>query len=236
MGEIRMTNEFAVREVRSTFYNCCNASALTNRDLLILLLEPIAKNRSVSVLVDQLLEIDLPTLADMSEFELGMLLGLEEKQSLLLMALFEFSRRVCHSTSKEIKTIRSHHDVIDLVKGMADYDREHFVIIHLDTKNKVIGKETISIGSLNRATVHPREVFKGAIRRGAASIIAVHNHPSGDSTPSPEDIQLTDRLREAGEIMGIEVLDHIIIGTFSNTSISQKGLMDGRKSARGLSA
>jgi DNA repair protein RadC len=86
--------------------------------------------------------------------------------------------------------------------------KEHFVCLFLNTKNHVIGQETLSVGSLNASIVHPREVFRAAIKRSSASIICVHNHPSGDPTPSPEDIQLTHRLVEAGSIIGIEVLDH----------------------------
>lgn len=233
MNEIRMTNEFAVKEVRSVYYGCCNADALSNRDLLILLLEPIIKDRSVSILVDQLLEKGLPSLADMSEFELGALLGLNEKQSLPLMALFEFTRRLNKHGFKQTATIRSPADAIEFLKDLRNYDREHFVILHLDTKNNVISRETISIGSLNLTIVHPREVFKSAIRRGAAFIIAAHNHPSGDSTPSSEDLNLTTGLQEAGELLGIELLDHIILGSFSDTSFLNMGYMVGRSNNTG---
>jgi DNA repair protein RadC len=94
--------------------------------------------------------------------------------------------------------------------GLAD--REHSVMMCLDTKNKIISLITLSIGTLNVGLVHPREVFKSAILSNAASIILGHNHPSGDPEPSPEDIQMTERVAEAGRIIGIELLDHIIIG------------------------
>jgi DNA repair protein RadC len=93
---------------------------------------------------------------------------------------------------------------------IADLDKEYFILIYLNTKNRVIGRETISIGSLNAAIVHP--FFKAVIRRGAASIICAHNHPSGIPDPSSEDIELTKRLVEVGEITGIEVIDNIIVG------------------------
>jgi DNA repair protein RadC len=95
---------------------------------------------------------------------------------------------------------------------LADVDREHFAIIFLNQKNFVIGINTASIGSLTATTVHPREVYKGAILSNAASIICGHNHPSGDCQPSPEDLVVTARLVEAGKLLGINVLDHIIIG------------------------
>jgi DNA repair protein RadC len=108
--------------------------------------------------------------------------------------------------------------------GLAD--REHSVMMCLDTKNKVISLITLSIGTLNVGLVHPREVFKSAILSNAASIILGHNHPSGDPEPSPEDIQMTERIAEAGRILGIELLDHIIIGDEGRfVSMKEKGFM-----------
>lgn len=95
----------------------------------------------------------------------------------------------------------------------------------LNTKNHVLAQETLSMGSLNASIVHPREVFRAAIKRSSASIVCVHNHPSGDPTPSPEDIQLTHRLVEAGTIIGIEVLDHVIIGDQRFISLKEEGFM-----------
>lgn len=102
--------------------------------------------------------------------------------------------------------------VFEVCKDMAKLDREHFVVLHLDNKNRIIARETVSIGTLNQAIIHPREVFKAAVHNGSAAIICVHNHPSGDSTPSAEDKEIVQRLDAAGKIIGIRVLDHIIIG------------------------
>lgn len=102
-------------------------------------------------------------------------------------------------------------------------DREHFVVACLDTKNKIVNVTTAHIGSLNASVVHPREVFKTAILSNAASIIVCHNHPSGNVTPSSEDVQVTGRLIEAGKVIGIEVLDHIIIGDDDYLSLKEKG-------------
>ena len=104
-------------------------------------------------------------------------------------------------------------------------DREHFKIIHLNTKNNIIGVETISIGSLNSSIVHPREVFKSAIIKSSASIICLHNHPSGDTKPSRADIDITQRLIKAGEIIGIKVLDHLIIGEDNYLSMKEEGII-----------
>lgn len=126
--------------------------------------------------------------------------------------------------SSEVKQIKSPEDVISLAESyMAGLDRENFVILMLDNKNKLIGINTVSVGSLNTTTVHPREAFKPALLANSAAIILVHNHPSGDPTPSREDIETTKRLHEAGEILGIKVLDHIVIGDYS-LSLKAKGL------------
>lgn len=100
-----------------------------------------------------------------------------------------------------------------------------YTCLFLNTKNQVLHKQTIFIGSLNASIVHPREVFKEALRRSAASIICFHNHPSGDPTPSREDIEVTKRLAECGKIIGIEILDHLIIGDQKYISLKEKGYL-----------
>ncbi len=104
-------------------------------------------------------------------------------------------------------------------------DREHFMVISLNTKNMVISIETASIGSLASSIVHPREIFRNAIRIGAASVILAHNHPSGNPTPSSEDVEVTKRLYEVGSVVGICVLDHLIIGNGSYYSFKEEGLV-----------
>jgi len=120
----------------------------------------------------------------------------------------------------------STRDVFSLMeKDLSKADREKFIALHLDAKNRVIAKETVAIGSQTAVIVHPREVFKGAVLNGTASIVCVHNHPSGDPTPSEEDIQITDRLVMAGDVLGIMVLDHIILGDGVYFSFSDSGKM-----------
>jgi len=104
-------------------------------------------------------------------------------------------------------------------------DREHFEILHLDTRNKITSKEIISIGSLNQSIVHPREVFKSAILNNSASIILLHNHPSGDPKPSRQDIDVTKRLEDAGNILGITVIDHVIFGESGYISFKEEGIL-----------
>jgi len=122
-------------------------------------------------------------------------------------------------------TVTSPLEVVNLVKDLDKKDREHFLCIHLNTRSVIIGVEEVTIGSLNAAVVHPREVLKGALLNNAAGIILVHNHPSGDSDPSEDDIEITKRLVKACEIMGIEALDHIIVGGGNYFSFKEKNIM-----------
>lgn len=103
--------------------------------------------------------------------------------------------------------------------------KEHFAALHLDGKNRIVCLDVVSIGSLNQSIVHPREVFKTACLSNAAAVILVHQHPSGDATPSREDISITKRLQEAGDIMGIKVLDHVIVGDGEYVSFVERGLL-----------
>ena len=124
------------------------------------------------------------------------------------------------------RQILSPNDAYEMIKDqLQDLDREQFIIACLNTKNEPTNITVVSVGSLNKAIVHPREVFKTAILSNAASIMAFHNHPSGDTTPSQQDLQLTNRLYEAGELLGIKLLDHLIIGDGSFTSLKEKGYL-----------
>ena len=126
----------------------------------------------------------------------------------------------------QTRTISSPKDAYEMIKEQLEgLDREQFIIACLNTKNEPTNITVVSVGSINKAIVHPREVFKTAILSNAASIMAFHNHPSGDTIPSDQDIQLTHRLVEAGELLGIKLLDHLIIGNRSFTSLKQKGYL-----------
>ena len=126
----------------------------------------------------------------------------------------------------ENKKIISPKEVYKIVSEYLNgVDREHLVLLTLDTKNCINSITTVSIGSLNTSIVHPREVFKTAIISNASSIILAHNHPSGDPTPSKEDINITDRIKESGKILGIDLLDHLIIGDDSYISLKEKGIL-----------
>lgn len=220
-------NKSAIKEAKSGYFMNCNPSLFSNKDLLILILDPLLRERSLSVTADDILQHGLPYLTNLSEFELSTLFGLSEKQSFHLMAVFELARRIGGLKRDEIVVIRTPEDARDIVLDLKFLDKEHFVCIFLNTKNHVIGRETISVGTLNAALVHPREVFRAVIKRGAASIVIAHNHPSSDPSPSQEDIMMTRRLVKAGELLGIEVMDHIIIGGDDFVSLKNLDLMSG---------
>ena len=126
----------------------------------------------------------------------------------------------------QTRQILSPNDAYEMIKEQLEgLDREQFIIACLNTKNEPTNISVVSVGSLNKAIVHPREVFKTAILSNAASIMAIHNHPTGEKKPSQKNIQLTHRLYEAGELLGIKLLDHLIIGDGTFTSLKEKGYL-----------
>ncbi len=122
-------------------------------------------------------------------------------------------------------TCTNAENVFELFRELAQESREHFVALHLDAKNRIICYDTVSIGSLNASIVHPREVYKAALLSSAAAVIFIHNHPSGDTKPSREDIEITKRLKDAGELLGIRVLDHLIVGETGYYSFANDGIL-----------
>jgi DNA repair protein RadC len=163
-------------------------------------------------------------LVDATEQELTSIKGIGKIKALQIISTLKLANTLT-ATSIPVHKIKSPEDVYKLIEPeFRHLKKEHFICIYLDTKNGVIGKETVSIGSLNASIVHPRELFRGAIKRSCASIICSHNHPSGNPEPSPEDIDITKRINEAGTIIGIDVLDHIIIGNFTFVSMKERGL------------
>ncbi|WP_242228525.1 DNA repair protein RadC [Bacillus cereus group sp. BfR-BA-01323] len=199
------------------------AGSLSNRELLAVLLRTGSKELKLS---DKILhQFDgLRMLKDATLEELISIHGIGISKASQLMAAFELGRRMVRLEYQNRYSIRSPEDCAKyMMEEMRFLQQEHFVCLYLNTKNQVIHRQTIFIGSLNTSIVHPREVFKEAFRRAAASIICLHNHPSGDPTPSREDIAVTKRLVECGQIIGIEVLDHIIIGDHKFVSLKEKG-------------
>ncbi|HWO55532.1 MAG TPA: DNA repair protein RadC [Paenibacillus cookii] len=204
------------------------ASAVSNAELLAILLRTGTKQESAIHLAQRILQQvgSMRRLVDMSAEELMAIKGIGSAKAVQLKAGIELGLRLARTRMDEPVVIRSPRDAADVLMEQLRYlQKEHFVCLFLNTKNHIIAQETLSIGSLNASIVHPREVFRAAIKRSSASILCAHNHPSGDPAPSPEDISLTSRLKEAGEIVGIEVLDHLIIGDGEFVSLKEQGLM-----------
>ena len=169
----------------------------------------------------------LRALADCSPAELRKVRGIGAAKSAAIKAALEIARRFgTQPTPTKAGAFLNPEAVFERYRTtLGTEKRETFLALLLDAKNRLIRDVTISLGSLTQSIVHPREVFEPAIRDSAASVLFVHNHPSGDTTPSSEDIEITRRLRQTGEVIGIRVLDHVIVSESSYTSLTQKGLL-----------
>ncbi len=187
------------------------------------------KGKSVLTIAQEIInkEKNLSNLASRSLDSLTKEAGIGKDKAATLLAAFEMSRRI-QSQSKltSNKKITSPQDIAEIfIPILRDEVKEKFIVVCLNSSNKVIKNETISIGNLNSSVVHPREIFKVAIDSLSASIILIHNHPSGNPEPSNEDISITKKIVEAGKIMDIPVFDHIIIAGDTFTSFVEKRLL-----------
>jgi len=210
------------------------AAALMDAELIAILLRTGMKGTSAVQLALQLLQKfqTLENLARAPVEEIAHIKGVGETKAIQLKAAFELARRLSEGTRDKQKIISSPADAAGVMReAMRLLDREEFYVLLLNTKNGLIKRAPISRGSLNASIVEPREVFKDAIAVSAASMILVHNHPSGDPTPSSEDITVTKRLVKAGELLNISVLDHIVLGRHTAgrdqdfVSLKELGLM-----------
>lgn len=187
-------------------------NVLSDAELLAIILQSGSKGENVIDMSNRMIaKFGLNKLASLSFKELQEIKGIGLAKAMQIKSLFELNKRV--KILKNNFQIKCSEDVFEYCSGkLADKDKEFFIIIMLDSKNKIIKDEIVSVGTLNSSLVHPREVFKSAIKESANSIILVHNHPSGDATPSDEDMEITERLIKAGELLNIKVLDHIVVG------------------------
>jgi DNA repair protein RadC len=204
-------------------------SKLTNSELIAILLRVGSTKDTAVSLAQKILKHDergLKNLLDKGPEFLCSFHGVSDAKAAQLLAAVELGKRVARLEPENKYKISSPGDVSTyLMEDMRYLKKEHFKTVLMDTKNQILDVVTVSIGNLNSSIVHPREVFVEAIKKSSASMILVHNHPSGDTKPSREDISITERLMEAGDIMGIKVLDHIIIGDGTYLSFKEENII-----------
>ncbi|KIJ85970.1 MULTISPECIES: RadC family protein [Staphylococcus] len=205
------------------------ASHLSHAELLAILINTGRKGYSSLDIANELLKsiVNLKELKHLSINDLNKIKGVGLYKALTLKAAFELGERM-HSGSVDDKIqINSPKDVADFMMGKMEHlTQEKFIALFLNSKNIIIKQKTIFMGTLNSAIVHPREIYSEAVKCASNAIIVLHNHPSGDTTPSLEDIKTTDRLRECGDILGIQLLDHVIIGDHTYLSMVEEGYFD----------
>lgn len=205
------------------------ASHLSHAELLAILINTGRKGYSSLDIANELLKsiVNLKELKHLSINDLNKIKGVGLYKALTLKAAFELGERM-HSGSVDDKIqINSPKDVADFMMGKMEHlTQEKFIALFLNSKNIIIKQKTIFMGTLNSAIVHPREIYSEAVKCASNAIIVLHNHPSGDTTPSLEDINTTDRLRECGDILGIQLLDHVIIGDHTYLSMVEEGYFD----------
>ena len=191
------------------------AKVLSNEELLAIILQSGTKSTSVMDLSESILR-DCDGLFGLKMAKIEELIdlkGVGPAKATQIKAAVEFGKRLSKATQNKQGRILSSKQIGDqLICEMRDLMQEHFVVFYLNSKNEIIKKETIFIGTLNQSIAHPREIFHLAVRFSASRLILVHNHPSGNPEPSDQDVLFTERLVSCGEMMGIEVLDHIVVG------------------------
>ena len=202
---------------------------LTDAELIAILLRTGTKGKSVLSVAQELINKNknLAVLATLSFSNLLKTNGIGKDKAATLIAAFEINRRI-ESQSKWVsdKKITSPKDVADIfIPLLRDEVKEKFILVCLNSANKIIKHEVISVGNLNSSVVHPREIFKAAIENNSASVILIHNHPSGNPEPSNEDIAITKKIVEAGRILDIPVFDHLIIAGNLFTSFVDKRII-----------
>ena len=203
------------------------AQALSNAELLAIILRTGVQGESVLHLASRLLARygGLLGLARANFSELCAERGLGPAKATQLIAALELGRRLLIASPEERPVVRSPADAASLLMmEMSLLQQEHLRLLLLDTKNRVLGMPTVYIGSLNMSVLRVGEVFREAIRQNCAAVIVAHNHPSGDPTPSPEDVAVTERIVNAGKLLDVEVLDHLVIGQQRYVSMKERGL------------
>lgn len=200
--------------------------SLNNEELLAIILKTGTKDISVKMLASSILK-QVDNITDLKEITLEKLKtikGIKEAKACELLASIELGKRLQqkYHQVEEIKILNA-NNIYEYYKKLSDKKQEYFYCVYLDTKNKIIKDKLLFVGTINESLVHPREIFKEAYLLSASSIICVHNHPSGNVSPSKNDIMITKQLQNVGNLLGIRILDHIIIGKNEFYSFTEQG-------------
>jgi DNA repair protein RadC len=199
--------------------------ALLDEELMAILLRTGNQNQSVLELSKKVLyHLDtLNALETMTYQELSSISGIKSAKACTIIAAIELGRRLAIKPLVAKLTIKEPKDVYHyLIHELKTLEQEHFICLYMNVKSQVIAKETIFIGTISQMIIHPREIFKHAIKYMASGVIFIHNHPTGETTPSMADVKATHQLKEAGLLLGIEMIDHIIIGNHEFYSFKEK--------------
>ncbi|MBE6034662.1 RadC family protein [Aminipila sp.] len=204
-------------------------SALSNAELLAIIIRTGTNKKSAVTLANEILtfkENGIAFLAECVPEELSEIQGIGRTKACQIVAAIELGKRIATKPKQMRINVNNPEAIADLfMEKMRYYKKEFFDVVMLNTKGDVIAIENTAIGDLNCTIIHPREIFCKAVKKSASAVIFIHNHPSGNPTPSKEDIEITKRLVKAGEVLGIRVLDHIIIGDGTFLSLKNKNLM-----------
>jgi DNA repair protein RadC len=195
---------------------------LSESELLAIILRSGTRGENVIEMSNRIIaKHGLSKLSELSMKELQEIKGIGPAKAAQILAMFELNKRKKASKSSK-RAMKSAKDVFEYATNKWPRgDREQFMIMHLNTKGRVIGDEVVSVGTLNSSLIHPREVFKSAVKESSNSVILAHNHPSGDPEPSVEDEEVTKRLSDAGKVLGITLLDHVIVAGDKYYSFAQ---------------
>lgn len=207
---------------------------LSDSELLALVLQSGVRGANALDIARRILVTfeDLRGVARASWREIVRVRGVGPAKAARIQAALALGRRARPSPGDRPGPFLGARDVYHrLAPRLSSKEKETFYALHLDSKNRLVREEAVSVGTLTASLVHPREVFRGAIREAAAAVIVAHNHPSGDPTPSAEDLEVTSRLRSAGEVIGIPLLDHVIIGTDRYVSLAERGRLSERSAS-----
>jgi DNA repair protein RadC len=199
---------------------------LRDNELIAILLGTGYAGKNVIEVANEILcKFPTKNLLSLDYIQLSKIKGIGPSKACSMLAAFEMTKRALEVEDNNLPTINSIKEVIAQLQELRTAKKEHFVVLYLNARNQLVHKETISVGTLSENLVHPREVFKPAIDCLAASIIIAHNHPSGNCEPSREDIAITLRLQEAGKILGIDIIDHVVVVDKSCSSFKELGLI-----------